>query len=209
MIRSSKQIRAKYEEYAAQMLELAGIADAKAKARKIVAFETAVAKVSWSIEQRRDVDKNYNPRTVDQLVKYAPGFDWRAFLTSSGLGSRQDVVLGELTAIRDIAKVYAETPLGTLKDYLTFHHLNSNAPVLPQKFDDTRFGFYGATMRGQPKQRERWKRAVDNVNGALGEQVAQVYVAKYFPPASKEKMEQFWSRTCSLRWASVSTRSPG
>jgi putative endopeptidase len=184
-----KQIRAKYEEYAAQMLELAGIADGKAKARRIVAFETAVAKVSWSIEQRRDVDKNYNPRTVDQLVKYAPGFDWRAFLTSSGLGSRQDVVLGELTAIRDIAKVFAETPLGTLKDYITFHHLNSNAPVLPQKFDDRRFAFYGLTMRGQPKQRERWKRAVDNVNGALGEQVAQVYVAKYFPPASKEKME--------------------
>jgi len=209
-----KQIRAKYEEYAAQMLELAGIGDAKAKAHKIVAFETAVAKVSWSIEQRRDVDKNYNPRTVDQLVKYAPGFDWRAFLTSSGLGSRKDVVLGELTAIRDIAKVYAETPVGTLKDYLIFHHLNSNAPILPQKFDDTRFGFYGATMRGQPKQRERWKRAVDNVNGALGEQVAQVYVAKYFPPASKEKMEvlvknlltSLGERVDALTWMTPETK---
>ena len=185
-----KQIRVKYEEYVAQMLALAGIADGKAKAHNIVAFETAVAKVSWPIEKRREVDAMYNPRTVDQLVKYAPGFEWRAFLTASELGSRKDIVLAELTAIRDIAKVFAQTPLPTLKDYLTFHHLNGNAPVLPQKFDDLRFGFYGVTMRGQPKQRERWKRAVDNVNGALGEQVAQVYVAKYFPPASKAKMEQ-------------------
>jgi len=209
-----KQIRTKYEAYIAQMLALADIADGKAKARRIMAFETAIAKVSWSIEKRRDVDANYNPRTVDQLVKYAPGFDWRAFLTSSELGSRQNVVLGELTAIRDIAKVFAETPLGTLKDYITFHHLNSNAPVLPQKFDDARFGFYGATMRGQPKQRERWKRAVDNVNGALGEQVAQVYVSKYFPPASKAKMEQLVAtllaslgeRVDALAWMTPETK---
>jgi predicted metalloendopeptidase len=209
-----EQIRAKYEEYVAQMLELAGIAGAKAKARNIVAFETAVAKVSWPIEQRRDVDKMYNPRTVDQLVKYAPGFEWRAFLESSELSSRKEVVLGELTAIRDIAKVYSQTPLGTLKDYLTFHHLNSHAPVLPQKFDDARFGFYGSTMRGQPKQRERWKRAVDNVNGALGEQVAQVYVARYFPPASKQKMEvlvanllaSLGERVDALTWMTPETK---
>ena len=209
-----KQIRVKYEAYVAQMLELGGVADAKAKARNIVAFETAVAKVSWPIEKRREVDAMYNPRSVDQLVKYAPGFEWRAFLTASELGSRKDVVLGELTAIRDIAKVFSQTSLPTLKDYLTFHHLNSNAPVLPQKFDDARFGFYGAAMRGQPKQRERWKRAVDNVNGALGEQVAQVYVAKYFPPASKAKMEQLVAnllsslgeRVDALTWMTPETK---
>jgi predicted metalloendopeptidase len=185
-----KEIRTKYEAYIAQMLELGGVTDSKAKARRIMAFETAIARVSWPIEKRRDVDAMYNPRTMDQLVRYAPGFEWQAFFTESKLGHRKELIVGELTAVRDIAKLIQQTPLATLKDYLTFHHLNGHAAYLPKRFDDARFAFYGATLRGQPKQRERWKRAVDGVNGSLGEQVAQVYVAKYFPPSSKAKMEQ-------------------
>ncbi|MBX5459868.1 MAG: M13 family metallopeptidase [Steroidobacteraceae bacterium] len=184
------EIRAKYEAYIANMLELAGSADTKSKAKRIMAFETAIAKVSWPIEKRRDVEAMYNPRTVEQLRAEAPGFDWQAFLDAAELGSRKAVVVGELSAVRDIAKLVGSTSLDTIKDYLTFHHLNNHAAYLPKRFDDLRFGFYGATLRGQPKQRERWKRAVDAVNGALGEQVAQVYVAKYFPPESKAKMEE-------------------
>jgi putative endopeptidase len=184
-----KEIRAKYIEYIATMLNLADVADAKSKAQRIMAFETAIAKVSWPIEKRRDVEAVYNPRTTEQLREYARGFDWQAFMESAELGQRKQVVLGELTAIRDIAKLIGTTPLGTLKDYLTFHHIDSNAPYLPKRFDDARFQFYGVTMRGQPRQRDRWKRGVDFVNGAIGEQVAQVYVAKYFPPESKAKMQ--------------------
>jgi putative endopeptidase len=209
-----KEIRTKYEAYIAQMLELGGVAGAKTKARNIMAFETAIARASWPIEKRRDVDAMYNPRTVDQLVAYAPGFDWRAFLTSSELGSRKDLIVGELTAIRDISKLVGQTPMGTLKDYLTFHHLNSHAAYLPKRFDDARFAFYGGTLRGQPKQRERWKRAVDAVNGALGEQVAQVYVSRYFPPASKAKMEELVAnlraslgeRIDALPWMTADTK---
>jgi len=185
-----KEIRTKYEAYISQMLELGGVADAKAKARRIMAFETAVARASWPIEKRRDVEAMYNPRTMDQLIAYAPGFDWKAFFNESKLGDRKDLIIGELTAVRDIAKLIQQTPLATLKDYLTFHHLNGHASYLPKRFDDARFAFYGGTLRGQPRQRERWKRAVDAVNGSLGEQVAQVYVAKYFPPSSKAKMEE-------------------
>ncbi|HEU4628026.1 MAG TPA: M13 family metallopeptidase [Steroidobacteraceae bacterium] len=182
-------IRAKYVEYIATMLGLADVPDSKARAQKIMAFETAIAKVSWPIEQRRDVEKVYNPRTMAQVKEYAKGFDWQAFMDAAELGKRQDVIVAELTAVRDIAKLIGTTPLDTLKDYLTFHHLDAYAAYLPKKFDTTRFGFYGVTMRGQPKQRDRWKRGVDAVNGALGEQVAQVYVAKYFPPSSKAKMQ--------------------
>jgi predicted metalloendopeptidase len=184
-----KTIRAKYVEYIAAMFDLAAIPDGKARAQKIMDFETAIAKVSWPIEQRRDVEKNYNPRTMAQVKAYAKGFDWQAFMDAAELGTRKDVIIGELTAVRDIAKLIGTTPLQTLKDYLTFHHLDAYAAYLPKKFDTTRFGFYGVTMRGQPKQRDRWKRGVDAVNGALGEQVAQVYVAKYFPPSSKAKMQ--------------------
>ena len=182
-------IRAKYVEYIASMFALADVPNGKARAQKIMDFETAIARVSWPIEKRRDVEANYNPRTMAQVKEYAKGFEWQAFMDAAELGTRKDVIIGELTAVRDIAKLVGATPLDTLKDYLTFHHLDAYAAYLPKKFDTTRFGFYGVTMRGQPKQRDRWKRGVDAVNGALGEQVAQVYVAKYFPPSSKAKMQ--------------------
>jgi len=212
-----EEIRTKYGEYIARMLELGGVssADAKAKAARILAFETAIARVSWPIEKRRDIDAMYNPRTVAQLKSYAVGFDWQAFLDTAELGSRQNVIIGELTAVRDIAKLVGSTPLPTLKDYLTFHYLNSHAAYLPKRFDDARFNFYGATLRGQPKQRERWKRGVDVVNGSLGEQVAQVYVARYFPPASKAKMEELVAnlraalgeRIDALTWMTAETKA--
>src|SRR5207248_9559155 len=72
----------------------------------------------------------------------------------------------------------------------TFHYLSSHAAYLPKRFDEARFAFYGQTMRGQPKQRERWKRAVDAVDGALGESIGRLYVAQYCPPESKAKMQQ-------------------
>ena len=92
--------------------------------------------------------------------------------------------------MRDLAALFNRTPVPTLKAFLTFHYLNDNAAVLPQRFDQARFAFYGQTMRGQPQQRERWKRGVDAVDGALGEAVGRLYVAKYFPPESKAKMQQ-------------------
>jgi putative endopeptidase len=185
-----KALREKYVAYVAQMLTLGGSSDPHAQARDIMAFETAVAKGQWPIEKRRDVDATYNPRTKAQLIAYAPGFPWQGFLEAQQLGARQDVVLGELTAMRDLAALFNRTPVPTLKAFLTFHYLNDNAAVLPQRFDQARFAFYGQTMRGQPQQRERWKRGVDAVDGALGEAVGRLYVAKYFPPESKAKMQQ-------------------
>jgi predicted metalloendopeptidase len=185
-----KELRAKYLAYIATMLELAGERDSGAKARAIMAFETAASRVQWPIDKRRDVDLTWNPRTKAQLLVYAPGFPWQPFLESLKLGDRQDLVLGELGALRDLAQLFDHTPLPTLRAWLTFQYLNSHAQYLPQRFDAAHFAFYGQAMRGQPEQRERWKRAVDQVDGALGESVGSLYVAQYFPPASKAKMQQ-------------------
>ena len=185
-----KELRTKYVAYIAQMLTLGGVPDAAAKARDVMDFETEAAKVQWPVEQRRDVDAIYNPRTKAQLLAYAPGFSWQPFLDAQRLGARQDVVLGELTAIRDLSALFGRTSVATLKDFLTFHYLSSHAPYLPKRFDDARFAFYGQEMRGQPQQRERWKRAVDAVDDAVGESVGRLYVAEYFPPESKAKMQQ-------------------
>jgi putative endopeptidase len=146
--------------------------------------------VQWPIEKRRDVDAIYNPRTKQQLLAFAPGFAWQTFLDASEIGSRRDLVINELSAVKDLAALFNRTPLSTLQAFLTFNYLSTHAACLPARFDAANFDFYGRTLRGQPQQRDRWKRAVDQVDAALGEQVGQLYVAQYFPSESKAKMEQ-------------------
>jgi len=184
-----KALREKYVAYVAQMLTLGGSSDPHGQAREIMAFETAVAGAQWPIEKRRDVDATYNPRTKAQLLAYAPGFPWQTFLDAQQLGAREQVVLAELTAMRELAKLYEHTPVPTLKAFLTFHYLSDNAAYLPKRFDEAHFAFYGQTMRGQPQQKDRWKRAVNAIDGSIGEPVGRLYVAEYFPPESKAKMQ--------------------
>ena len=184
-----KDVRAKYLAYIEQMLSLSGDAQAKAHAQAIMELETAIAKAQWPIEKQRDIEAIYNPRTRGEVLAQAPGFEWQAFFDAGQLGKREQFVVAEITAIQDIAKLVEATPLETLKAYLTFHYLSDHAKYLPLRFDDAYFAFYGLTLRDQPKKRERWKRGVDQVNDALGEQVGQVYVQRYFPPESKAKMQ--------------------
>jgi len=210
-----KELRAKYVAYIEQMLTLGGVSDAQALAHEIMAFETAASKVQWPIEKRRDVEAIYNPRSKEQLLAFAPGFPWQAFFEPQQLGAREDLVLGELSAIRDMAELFGRTSVPTLRAFLTFHYLSSHAAYLPKRFDEARFAFYGQTMRGQPKQRERWKRAVDAVDGALGESIGRLYVAQYFPPESKAKMQQLVAdlrtalgeRIDALDWMTPQTKS--
>jgi putative endopeptidase len=207
-------IREKYTQYIEKMLTLGEVPDAHKRAAEIMHFETEVAQHSWPIEKRRDLQLIYNPRSKQQVHAYAPGFDWQAFLDAAEIGSREQLVLGELTAVRDLAALFARTPLPVLKAYLTFHYLSDQAPYLPRRFDEARFDFYGRTLRGQPQMRERWKRAVDAVNGALGEQLGQLYVEQYFPPQSKAMMQELvrnllaslGERIDGLDWMSAPTK---
>ena len=187
-----KELRTAYVAYIAQMLALGGVnaATAAQQAHAVMAFETEAARAQWSLERRRDVSAIYNPRSKPQLLAFAPGFPWQEFLEPLNLGAREDLVLGELSAIHDLGALFAQTPPATLRAFLTFHYLNSHAAYLPKRFDDAHFAFYGEAMRGQPQQRERWKRAVDAVDDSLGEAVGRLYVAQYFPPESKAKMQQ-------------------
>jgi putative endopeptidase len=210
-----KALRAKYLAYIAEVLTLGGVADAAARAPDILAFETAAARLQWPIERRRDVEATYNPRTREQLMEFAPGFPWGAFLEAAQLGSRQDLVLAELSAIKDLAQLFNRTPVTTLQAWLTFQYLSGHAPYLPRRFDAARFAFYGQALRGQPEERVRWKRAVDEVNGALGEPLGRLYVAQYFPPDSKEKavalaqslLAALNQRLDELDWMTAETRS--
>jgi putative endopeptidase len=209
------EFREKYRALIEEMLGLGGIQDPGGKAHAILDFETGIARVSWSLADRRDVGKNYNPRTKAELLAYAPGFDWEAFFDAQEIGARDRFILGPLSAIRDIAALVQNTPLDTLKAYLIFHYLEGNASVLPKRFNDAYFAFYGQVLQGQPRQRDRWRRAVEAVDGALGEQVGQIYVRKYFPGESRAKMEAlvdnlkraFTGRIDKLDWMTPATKA--
>jgi putative endopeptidase len=177
---------AAYTAFVERSLKAAGYADPAKAAADVVAFETRIAKVSWAVADRRDIDKTYNPTTVAELTTYAP-FPWAAYLTAAGMPGQTKVVLGEKSAVQDIAKVFAETPLETLKAWQTFNVVAEASPYLSKAFVDSRFEYIKA-LTGQSALRPRWKRGVVLVDGSLGEVVGQTYVAQYFPPSSKAQM---------------------
>jgi putative endopeptidase len=190
-----------YQGYVARLLALAGWRDPQASAKAVVEFETRIADASWTKTQQRDIEKIYNPKTPAELAALTPGFDWRAFLAASDLGSVKRVVVAEVTAFPGIAEVYRSTPLETLKAWEAFN-VADNAAFYPSKpFADARFDFREKTLSGQPQEQVRWKRAIRAVAGGdcngdridcfgnMGFGVGQVYTAHYFPPAAKAKIE--------------------
>ncbi len=180
--------RKAYRGYIERQLTLAGIGDAAAKADRIFALETRLAKAQWTPEQRRDPVRTYNPKTRAELRAYAPQFAWDSMLAQLKLGSEPKVVLAEDSAIKAAGRIFAETPVATWRDYLMFHYISDHAQFLPKAFDDAAFGFYQTTLRDVPTQRDRWKRGVELVNGALGEAVGEIYVERHYPPESGRQM---------------------
>jgi putative endopeptidase len=183
------EIRAKFLVHVEKMLALAGHTEAKREAKQILELETQIAKLHWEVAKRRDRDLTYNPMSVDSLEKDAAAYPWAAAFRSSGFSGLKDVVATEWSAVPALAKLFTDTPVASWKVYLDYQFLTSEASVLPKAFDVENFDFYGRVLEGQPQQRERWKRAVQATNSALGEAVGKIYVEKKFPPASKQAME--------------------
>jgi len=207
--------RAKYLAYIGDMLKLAGIADAEAKARAIFDLETKIAKVHASVVDSQDVHKANNPWPLAAFANKAPGIDWPAFFKAASLDRQATVDAWQAQAIVGEAALVGSEPLQTWKDYLVFRELDANAGLLPKAYGDLSFAFYGTTLNGTPKQRDRWKRAIALVNADLGDAVGQVYVAKYFPASSKQRVETmvsnivaaFDDRVDHLDWMTPPTRA--
>jgi putative endopeptidase len=180
--------RAAYEKYIAQLLGMAGWAEADKAASEILALETQIAKASWTRTQRRDRDKTYNPMSLAELKAFAPAMPWDAFFDAAKLGQPTRMILTTNTAFPLVADIYKATPSTTLQAWQAFHLANQAAPLLSKCFTEAHFQFHSVTLAGQPQEKPRWKRGVDFVNGALGESVGKIYVQRYFPAESKEMM---------------------
>src|SRR4051794_29678586 len=185
-----KAHRAAYRDYILTIQKLAGLPGGEAAADRIIALETALSKVQWPAAERRDIDKIYNPMTRAQLAKLAPQFDWNGTLAKAGLGSAKSVIVTEPSAVAGAGKVLASTPLSTWKEWLAFRFVSDHANLLPKAFDDARFAFYSKQLNGVEQQRERWKRGIRLVNGALGEGVGEIYVKTHYPPESEQQMKE-------------------
>ena len=184
------ELRTQYHAHLQKMLSLAGVQDPATRADQILALETKIAEAHWPRAKLRERELTYNPRSVADLEKQAPGFPWHELLAAAGLGDRKELNVAQPDAIASLATLFNSTPVETWRNYLEVHFLDEFAAVLPKEYDAEAFDFFGRKLNGQEQQRERWKRAVAEVNDELGEAVGQLYVKEYFPPAAKEQVSE-------------------
>ena len=181
--------REAYKKYLAGMLTLLGEKDVETRAAAVYALETDIARAHWAVAERRNADKIYNPMTVKELAAFAPGFPWETFFKAQRIAADRKVVVRENTAFPPLAALFAKTPITVWRDYLAIHYLHAMAAYLPKSVDDANFDFYGKVLGGQSQQLPRETRAVHLLDTTLTHPFGKLYVAKYFPPATKAKVE--------------------
>jgi putative endopeptidase len=211
-----RDILEQYQTHITKMLTLAGIDDAAERAKRIVALETLLAKNQWTKVENRDPVKTYNKVDLTKLDKLTEGYDWNTYLAAAGVVGKADyVVVSQPSYFNDLAGVLESTPLATWQDYLSWHLLSGYAHLLNKALVDEDFAFNGSVLSGIPQQETRWKRGVRVVEHAVGEGLGKLYVAQYFPPEYKARMEQLVGNLLAayrqsidtLDWMSPDTRA--
>ena len=191
-----------YQNYITTILKLLSWPDAEKSAKDVVEFETQIAEASWTKTQQRDLIAIYNPMSIQELKKLAPGFAWEKFLAEAKIAKLTRVVVAEKSAFPKIVDAYAKAPIETIQAWQTFHLADNAAPYLSKPFTDAYFDLHAKTLSGQKEQQARWKRAITTVSGGdfgvgdrfgtfgtMGFGVGQLYTAKYFPPEAKAKIQ--------------------
>lgn len=181
-------IRDDYLAHIERMYELAGFDGGRQAADTIMALETRLAKENMTKEESRNWTANYNKVSTDDLSDVMPNFNWEGYLEEAGLQDVGAVVLFMTDYLRALDGIIVDTNLDTWKTYLTWVALNNSASRLTAALDEQNFNFYSKTLSGVEEQRAMWRRAVNVVNGGLGEVVGKVYVKNHFPPEAKQRM---------------------
>lgn len=189
---ATQKIREAYKQYIVKMFRLVGDDEATAQKKMEAVFniEMRIAKASKSMVELRDPESNYHKMTFSQLLNDYPGIDWSTLLLCSGFPAINYVDMGQPENIKEIEKLMADTPIEDQKAYMAFKVIENASGQLSDDFRNATFDFYGRIMSGTTEDRARWKRAIGAVQGVLGEAVGKMYVEKYFPASSKERMTQ-------------------
>lgn len=212
----SQEIRTEYVKHIAKMLELAGedTETAQKDAETVMNIETRLAENSRTRVQLRNIPALYNKMNMEQFSELAPGFDWNRYLANISDKDFGDVIVGMPEFFEEVGVLMNEVPLEDWKVYLRWNLINRSAEFLSEDFVNEDFNFYSAFLSGNPKIRARWERVVGFANGALGEPLGELYVAKYFPPEYKEQMVELVGnlkkalrlRIENLEWMTDSTK---
>jgi len=184
-----KKNRADYVGHVAAMFQLAGDdqATAAARANAVLAFETRLAKASFTRVERRDPDKNYNKMSQGQLAELVPNLSWDRFFTDLGISNPGDVNVGQPPFFKEVNTMVKDVPLSDWKSYLRWRVISGSANIMSSPFVAENFRFNGIILTGAKELQPRWKRINSMINGSLGEAIGQLYVERAFPPAAKAR----------------------
>jgi putative endopeptidase len=210
------KVRDAYPQFITRILTLAGVDSntAAEKAKNIIALETKLAKVSRKLEDLRDPYANYHKMAITDLKKVSPGIDWAATIATIGVKHVDSVIVGQPEFLKGLDQVISTEEMETLKDYLTFHLVQSFASSLSTPFVNANFDFYGKTINGAKQLRPRWKRTLDAEEEAIGEALGQLFAREYFNETAKKRYNDmvegirtaFKARIEKLDWMTDSTK---
>jgi putative endopeptidase len=211
----SRALLAAYRDHISRVLSLAGFEGSDATVNAILAIETSIADASYTNVQIRDVELITNKRDVNTANDLMPHFSIAAYLALIGARDETVINVDNVDLYPALDTMLETTAIDDWKSYFTWHLLRSMASSLPERFETESFDFYGRTLAGQQKQKERWKRVLGAGSGDIGELISQLYVADNFPPESKRSMEQLvenlivamGDRLRTIPWMSDETRS--
>ena len=207
--------RAALRDYIASTFRRAGVPDADARAAKVMALETELARRHWTQAEMRDVVRQNRVMTLAELKAWAPGFDWDAFLGEIGYDKPPKIKVKSDTAVRDSAELFARTPVADLQSYMVFHALDDWSGSLSDEWVDAYFDFHRRKLMGVGERRPFELEAVGDVNAMFGEEIGRIYVAEYFPAAHRAQVntmvgylrDMFRDRITKLDWMDAPTKA--
>lgn len=184
------KIRTEFQKYIVKLFTLCGYdaATAAQKAAGVMQVETALAKVSRSAADLRDPAANYHKMTFEQLKQKWPGIDWEEYFDEAGYPDFKEISVGQPEFFDGLQAALKNIPIAAHEAYLEFDVLNTAASYTTDTLRHASFDFYGKVFSGRKEEKPTWKRAVSLVQGVMGEGVGKMYVEKYFPESSKERM---------------------
>ncbi len=187
------EVRSKYVAYIADLLALAKVPDAGAKAAQIMALETRLATAHWDKLRNRDPVETYNVYTISEANFLTPNLDWGVFLRSAGVAEQTEIILSQPSYLEEAARALEDEAISSWKTYFVFKLIDGTSPYLTEDYVNLNFDFAEHTLSGTEQIRPRWKRAVEATNAAVGESVGKKYVARRFPPGAKARMDEMIS----------------
>ncbi|WP_460574381.1 M13 family metallopeptidase [Flavobacterium koreense] len=212
----SKEKREKYVAHVARMLQLIGDKPevALANAKKVLAIETAMATPRLDRVERRDRRKTYNPMSVADLQKLTPSVNWDSYIKGVGISKLDSVIVSQPKYMTALETIFKENKIDEWKAYLRWSLLNKSSDVLTTDLEKANWDFYSKALQGAKAQRPREERALQVVNGTVGEALGKLYVEQKFPAEAKEKARKmidniflaFENRINNLPWMTPETR---